>query len=70
MKKLLLSIILFLLVVMVPMNAQVRRVVLLEEATNASCSPCAQNNPNLQAFFKSHFGGVISVRYHASWPGY
>ncbi len=69
MKKLLLSIILFLLVVMVPMNAQVRRIVLLEEATNASCSPCAQNNPNLQAFFESHFGGVISVRYHASWPG-
>ena len=69
MKKLLLSTILFLLVVMVPMNAQVRRIVLLEEATNASCSPCAQNNPNLQAFFQSHFGGVISVRYHASWPG-
>ncbi len=69
MKKLLLLTILFLLIMMVPSNAQVRRIVLLEEATNASCVPCAQNNPNLQAFFKSHFGGVISVRYHASWPG-
>ncbi|MFZ0391354.1 MAG: Omp28-related outer membrane protein [Calditrichia bacterium] len=48
---------------------QVRRVVLIEEATNASCVPCAQNNPNLQAFFSTHFGGVISVRYHAWWPG-
>lgn len=49
---------------------QVRRIILLEEATNASCAPCAANNPNLQAFFKTHFGGVISVRYHASWPGF
>lgn len=49
---------------------QARRVVLLEEATNASCAPCAANNPGLQAFFEKHFGGVISVRYHAWWPGF
>lgn len=48
---------------------QTRRIVLLEEATNASCSPCASYNPGLQDFISSHFGGVISVRYHASWPG-
>jgi len=48
---------------------QTRRIVLLEEATNASCAPCAANNPKLQAFFSKHFGGVISVRYHAWWPG-
>ncbi len=50
-------------------DGQVRRTVLLEEATNASCAPCAANNPNLQAFFQRNFGGVISVRYHAWWPG-
>ncbi len=49
--------------------SQVRKVVLLEEATNASCSPCATYNPGLQSFIGSHFGGVISVRYHAWWPG-
>jgi hypothetical protein len=49
--------------------AQVRRIVLLEEATNASCAPCAANNPKLQSFFSTHFGSVISVRYHAWWPG-
>lgn len=48
---------------------QTRRLVLLEEATNASCGPCAANNPKLQAFYSKHFGGVISVRYHAWWPG-
>jgi hypothetical protein len=48
---------------------QGRRIVLLEEATNASCPPCAANNPNLQAFVESNFGTVISVRYHAWWPG-
>ncbi|MCF8241535.1 MAG: Omp28-related outer membrane protein [Melioribacteraceae bacterium] len=51
------------------LNAQARKIVLLEEATNASCPPCAANNPGLQEFFSKHFGGVISVRYHASWPG-
>ncbi len=50
-------------------NAQVRKIVLMEEATNASCGPCAANNPKLQDFFSHYFGGVISVRYHAWWPG-
>ena len=50
-------------------RGQTRRIVLMEEATNASCAPCASNNPKLQAFFSTHFGGVISVRYHAWWPG-
>ena len=48
---------------------QTRRIVLMEEATNASCSPCAYYNPGLQKFYSQHFGGVISVRYHAWWPG-
>jgi hypothetical protein len=51
------------------LTSQVRKIVLLEEATNASCTPCAANNPTLQEFFESYYGGVISVRYHAWWPG-
>jgi hypothetical protein len=50
-------------------DANTRRIVLLEEATNASCPPCATYNPQLQEFFAHHFGGVVSVRYHAWWPG-
>ncbi|RMD50173.1 MAG: T9SS C-terminal target domain-containing protein [Ignavibacteria bacterium] len=53
----------------ITLNAQVRKIVLLEEATNASCGPCAANNPKLQDFFRHYFGGVVSVRYHAWWPG-
>jgi hypothetical protein len=69
MKKFLLLNLLLLLITINLLNAQVRRIVLLEEATNTSCPPCAENNPKLQAYYKSHFGGVISVRYHAWWPG-
>ncbi len=50
-------------------HAQFRRIALLEEATNASCGPCAAANPKLQQFFEHNFGGVVSVRYHAWWPG-
>jgi len=48
---------------------QTRRIVLIEEATNASCAPCAANNPIFQQFMSQNFGGAISVRYHAWWPG-
>ncbi len=58
-----------LLVITQMLLGQTRRIVLLEEATNASCSPCAYYNPGLQRFYTQHFGGVISVRYHAWWPG-
>jgi len=60
-------ILVLILIQMLP--GQTRRIVLLEEATNASCSPCAYYNPGLQRFYTQHFGGVISVRYHAWWPG-
>jgi hypothetical protein len=48
---------------------QARKIVLLEEATNASCTPCSTKNPKLQDFYSKYFGGVVSVRYHAWWPG-
>ncbi|MHB2150710.1 Omp28-related outer membrane protein [Calditrichota bacterium LG25] len=61
--------IMFCLVILQLLSAQTQRIVLLEEATNASCAPCATYNPILQKFYASHFGGVVSVRYHAWWPG-
>ncbi len=60
---------LFLIMFTFNVNGQFRRIALLEEATNASCGPCAANNPHLQEFFSHNFGGVISVRYHSWWPG-
>jgi len=52
------------------LTSQVRRIALIEEQTNAGCGPCAANNPILQEFFESYYGGVLSVRYHTSGPGY
>ncbi len=64
-----LNVIILLLLFAGMLFGQTRRIVLLEEATNASCGPCAYYNPGLQQFYAQHFGGVISVRYHAWWPG-
>lgn len=63
------TVLLLLLLAPCLVSATPRRIVLLEEATNAGCAPCAANNPKLQQFYSTHFGGVVSVRYHAWWPG-
>ncbi len=49
--------------------SQVTRKVLFEEGTNASCAPCAQSNPILEAFLQANETNVQSIMYHASWPG-
>src|SRR5665213_3009041 len=53
----------------VPARAQLQNRVLLEEATNASCPPCAAQNPTLEQFLQGNAGSVIDVSYHAWWPG-
>lgn len=50
--------------------SQITRKVLFEEGTNASCSPCAANNPILKAFLDANAANVLAIKYHASWPGY
>lgn len=49
--------------------SQVTRKVLFEEGTNASCAPCAANNPILITFLQSNPVNTQSIMYHASWPG-
>lgn len=66
----LLYIILSIIVLTFSSNAQVTRVVLFEEGTNASCGPCAANNPVLKAFLDAHPAEATAIKYHASWPGY
>ena len=50
-------------------NAQFVRKVLFEELTNASCGPCAANNPFLKAYMDAKGDSIIPVVYHASFPG-
>ena len=43
--------------------------VLLEEWTNASCAPCAANNPTIDAFVVANFNSIVPIKYHVWWPG-
>ncbi len=56
-------------VLSISLNAQYVRRVIVEEATNASCGPCAAQNPTFQKWLSNHLDRVIPVIYHAWWPG-
>lgn len=43
--------------------------VLFEEFTNASCGPCAANNPALKAYIESKGDTIVAVKYHTYFPG-
>ncbi|MCX6155918.1 MAG: Omp28-related outer membrane protein [Candidatus Kapabacteria bacterium] len=46
------------------------RTVIIEEATNASCGPCAAQNPIFEEFLDQFkFSQVIPLIYHPWWPG-
>ncbi len=49
--------------------AQSIRKVLVEEATNASCGPCASQNPLFQEWIARNIERIVPVIYHAWWPG-
>lgn len=44
--------------------------VLFEEFTNASCGPCAANNPALKSYLESKGDTIIAVKYHTNFPGF
>ena len=65
----------FLLVCLLMLSLQIafgqtQRRVLVEEATNASCGPCASQNPAFDALLQQNPDKVAVIKYHASWPGY
>lgn len=67
MKKLLLS---FLLIMMAAfIYAQSQRYVIFEEFTNASCGPCAAQNPGFQAIMSANTAKCTYVTYHWNFPG-
>lgn len=49
--------------------AQTQRMVLVEEYTQASCGPCAAQNPALNALLANNTNKVVSLKYQVSWPG-
>ena len=69
MKKIILSVLSIFIFTSV-INAQFVRKVLFEEATNASCGPCATNNPYLKAYIDGKADSIIAIKYHSHIPGY
>lgn len=48
---------------------QSSRLVLVEHFTQASCGPCASQNPLLEATLGAAAGTAIAVKHQVSWPG-
>jgi cell division protein FtsL len=67
MKKLL--VLLLLVSAIATASAQYQRRVLVEEFTNASCPPCAAQNPGFNALMLSQDSKVTPIKYQTNWPG-
>ena len=50
-------------------NAQNDRILLFECFTNASCGPCASQNPALDALINANADRIAAIKYHMNWPG-
>lgn len=50
--------------------AQSQRFVLAEEFTQASCGPCAAQNPGFNALLNANSTKIIGLKYQVWWPGY
>lgn len=49
---------------------QAQRRVMLESFTQASCPPCAQQNPGFNQLVFNNWDKVVLLKYQTSWPGY
>lgn len=49
---------------------QAQRLVLFEEFTQASCGPCASQNPAFNTLLDANASKAVSIKYQTSWPGY
>ncbi len=50
-------------------GAVIDNLVVFEHFTNASCGPCAAQNPTFTAVLNNNRSKATSVKYHVSWPG-
>lgn len=51
-------------------NAQVQKKVFLQEFTQASCAPCAAQNPAFDALVSRNFDKVDLIKFETWWPGF
>ncbi len=49
---------------------QAQRFVIAEEFTQASCPPCASQNPGFNALLDANDTKIIGLKYQVWWPGY
>jgi hypothetical protein len=49
--------------------AQTQRMVLAEEFTQASCPPCAAQNPAFNSLLQANPTKVVAIKYQTNWPG-
>ena len=49
--------------------AQTQRFVIIEEFTQASCGPCAQQNPAFNALLSANSTKTFGLKYQTSFPG-
>jgi hypothetical protein len=49
---------------------QAQRTVLMEEWTNASCVPCAAQNPAFNVLLNANTDNVVAIKYQWYFPGY
>lgn len=49
--------------------AQTQRMVMYEGFSNASCGPCASQNPVIQAVVDANLTRVVALKYQTNWPG-
>lgn len=68
MKKSILILASLLMLLSINTNAQNERVLLFECFTNASCSPCASQNPALDALINNNADRIAAIKYHMNWP--
>ena len=51
------------------LSSVISDLVVFEHFTNASCGPCASQNPGLEAVMNNNKLKATSLKYHVSWPG-
>lgn len=47
-----------------------QRLVFAESFSQASCGPCAAQNPAFKALLEANSGKIIAIKYQVSWPGF
>ena len=52
------------------LSGQAQRKVLIEEFTNASCGPCAAQNPDFNALLEANEVKVVPLKYQINFPGF